>query len=191
MAEVRPKSVRERLILAGIREINQYGLQNFSMRQVAAECGVSCAAPYRHFKDRQSYVAAIIEYINLQWSERQQKILETYSGDIREQILEICLDYVKFLLEKPYFRSIIMSKDDEFDSEYEKLRTQLSNTARRLIRRYCADYGIAADAEKRKTYIVRSLIYGAALMFDNGELEYNGLNLEMVRCSIDREFDLP
>ncbi|MEA5038252.1 MAG: TetR/AcrR family transcriptional regulator [Clostridiaceae bacterium] len=191
MAEVRPKSVRERLILAGIREINQYGLQNFSMRRVAAECGVSCAAPYRHFKDRQSYVAAIIEYINLQWSERQQKILETYSGDIREQILEICLDYVKFLLEKPYFRSIIMSKDDEFDSEYEKLRTQLSNTARRLIRRYCADYGIAADAEKRKTYIVRSLIYGAALMFDNGELEYNGLNLEMVRCSIDREFDLP
>ena len=42
-----------------------------------------------------------------------------------------------------------------------------------------------------KTYIIRSLIYGAALMFDNGEMEYNEENMNYVKYSIDREFDLP
>ena len=42
----------------------------------------------------------------------------------------------------------------------------------------------------RKFYIVRSLIYGASLMFDNKELPYNEKVLEIVRQSIDREFDL-
>ena len=64
-------SVREQLILAGIQEIDQYGLKDFSVRRIAGKCGVSCAAPYKHFEDRQSYFAAIIEYINGLWHERQ------------------------------------------------------------------------------------------------------------------------
>ena len=44
-------SMRERLILAGIQEIDARGIQKFSMRQVANACGVSCAAPYQHFQD--------------------------------------------------------------------------------------------------------------------------------------------
>ncbi len=42
-----------------------------------------------------------------------------------------------------------------------------------------------------KTFIVRSLLYGAALMFDNGELEYNEDNMAAVSEAINREFDLP
>ena len=34
---------------------------------------------------------------------------------------------------------------------------------------------------KRKTFIVRAIIYSAALFFDNGELEYNEKNMEQVR----------
>lgn len=191
MAETRNKSIREQLIIAGIHEINQYGIQNFSVRRVANECGISCAAPYRHFKDRKSFVAAIVEYINKQWSERQERILSEYPSQVRKQLLEISLDYVRFLMEKPYFRSIIMSKDDEFDSEYRRLRGQLSSITRSLIREYCVEHHISEDDEKRKTYIIRSLIYGAALMFDNGEMNYNEESMNYVKYSIDREFDLP
>ena len=34
------------------------------------------------------------------------------------------------------------------------------------------------------------IIYGAALMFDNGELPYTQENVEMVSYCIDREFDV-
>ena len=115
-------NVREQLILAGIEEINQYGLQGFSVRRIAGKCGVSCAAPYKHFEDRHSFFAAIIEYINSLWYERQKTILANTLASTRKQLVEISLDYVRFLVENPYFRSIIMLKDEEFDSVYQKMR---------------------------------------------------------------------
>ncbi len=185
------KNVREQLIIAGIEEINKYGLQSFSIRRIANECGVSCAAPYKHFKDRQSFIAAVIDYVNKQWAERQQKILEALPNDTRKQLVEISLDYIKFLVENPHFRSIIMLKDEEFDNEYKNLRSQISGLSQELIKSYCKEANMSEDSERRKTYIVRSLIYGASLMFDNGELEYNDENMQFVEFSIDREFDLP
>ena len=192
MSEVTPhKNVREQLIIAGIQEINKYGLQSFSVRRIANECGVSCAAPYKHFKDRDNFVAAIIEYINKQWGDRQQIILNEFPTNTRKRLVEVSLDYVRFLLENPHFRSIIMLKDEEFDNAYKKMRSQLSGLSLQLIKQYCEEANISEEIEKRKTYIIRSLIYGAALMFDNGEMEYNEENMRFVEFSIDREFDLP
>ena len=60
----RGKSTRETLILAGLEELNEYGVQHFSTRRVAKACGVSCAAPYKHFKDSHEFIAEILGYIN-------------------------------------------------------------------------------------------------------------------------------
>lgn len=185
------KNVREQLLIAAIQEINQYGIQGFSVRRIANMCGVSCAAPYKHFKDRNSFVAAIIEYINGQWADRQRKVLFDYPENKRKQLVAVSLEYVRFLLENPHFRSIIMLKDEDFDNKYQNMRSQLSEVSLKLINRYCEEANIPSDVAKRKIYIIRSLIYGAALMFDNGELEYNKENIKLVEFSIDREFDLP
>lgn len=184
------RNIREELIIAGIREINEYGLQGFSVRRIANACGVSCAAPYKHFKDRHRFVAAMIEYINNSWAERQKKVLQNFPSNTRKQLVEISLDYVRFLVENPHYRSIIMLKDEEFDSIYKSMRGELSIITRTLISKYCAEANLSKADARRKTYIVRSLIYGAALMFDNGELEYNDENMHFVERSIDREFDL-
>lgn len=184
-------NVREQLLLAGIQEISQYGIQGFSIRRIAKECGVSCAAPYKHFKDRNSFVAAMIEYINKQWTDRQRKILLDFPNDTRKQLVAVSLEYVRFLYENPHFRSIIMLKDEEFDSVYKNMRGQLSAISRNLIHQYCEEAHISGDVAERKIYIIRSLIYGAALMFDNGELAYTEDHMKFVEFSIDREFDLP
>ncbi|MBQ9131598.1 MAG: helix-turn-helix transcriptional regulator, partial [Clostridia bacterium] len=52
-------AVRERLIIAGIRELEAHGLNDFSLRRVAVACEVSCAAPYRHFKDKEELILEI------------------------------------------------------------------------------------------------------------------------------------
>ena len=49
---------------------------------------------------------------------------------------------------------------------------------------------MSEQTRRLKTYVVRSLIYGAALMFDNGELDYNDENMALVAYAIEREFDL-
>ena len=187
----RNKNIREALILAGVNEIKAHGVGGFSIRQVAEACGVSCAAPYRHFKDKKEFIAAIIAYVNGQWQERQQQVLEECGEGLREKIVAISVDYVKFLMEKPHYRAVLMLKDEEFDNIYHKIRGQNSSRSQILADEYFSAAGIDGKARARKLYVVRALIFGAVVMFDNGEMEYNDQTLEQIRFCIDREFDLP
>ena len=52
----RTSGLREALILAGIHEINANGVASFSIRRVAEACGVSCAAPYKHFSESDTWL---------------------------------------------------------------------------------------------------------------------------------------
>ncbi|MEA4920901.1 MAG: helix-turn-helix domain-containing protein [Clostridiaceae bacterium] len=186
----RRNNKREDLLKAGIEEINRNGVTGFSIRRIADACGVSCAAPAKHFGDRNGFLASIIEYVNTQWREQQLRIIEENKDSLRGQIIGLSVGYVKFLVENPHFRSILMLKDDEFDNLYHKMRGELSSLSQQLAYKYCTEINMDPETRIRKQYVIRALIYGAALMFDNGEMEYNDHMLEVVRASIDREFDL-
>ena len=101
----RGKSTRETLILAGLEELNEYGVQHFSTRRVAKACGVSCAAPYKHFKDSHEFIAEILGYINRQYDAEQRVVLEKYkNASAREQLVQVSMHYIRFLTEHPAFR---------------------------------------------------------------------------------------
>lgn len=193
MAE-RNKNLREALILAGIDEINTFGVTVFSIRRVAEACGVSCAAPYKHFKDKRDFIAAIIQYVNGLWAERQAEILDEVTregGGLREQLVAVTVGYICFLMEKPYFRSILMLKDEQFDNIYHRMRGQLSSRSQQLEEAYFAEVGMDEPTKMRKLYTVRALLFGTIFMMDTGELEYSDETMVMVARTIDREFDLP
>ena len=185
------KSVRERLIDAGIDELNRNGLDDFSVRRVAAACGVSCAAPYRHFENKDDFIAAVIQHTHDLWYIQQERIITAHPGSAREQILYICRAYIQFLLDNPYFRSVIMSKDASFDAAHLKLKSSLSDTTHRIVVKYCQEVNMPDRAAKIKLFIVRSILYGAALMIDNGEVSNTPEVMDAIINIIDREFDLP
>lgn len=186
----KPTTLREKLILAGIKVIEENGVSGFSIRRTAAECGVSCAAPYKHFKDKEALMTAIILYIKDRWHERQLEILKDADGDVRRQLIDISLAYIRFLMDNPHFRSIIMMKDPAMLPEQVRLKSGLSEVVMGLIDQYCQETGMPEERRRVKTFVVRSLIYGAALMFDDGEIEYNEYNFGLIASAIDREFDL-
>lgn len=190
MAE-RIKNMRQLLIEAGIEEINRSGVTDFSVRRVAQACGVSCAAPYKHFKDRRDYIAAIIEYVNEQWHQRQEAILAGCTGGLREQIVEVVVGYVQFLVEKPWFRSILMLKDEEFDNLYHKARGQMSSRSQLLEAEFFAESGWPEEKIKRKLHIVRAILFGTVFLIETGEVEFSQQTLDNIRAAVDREFDLP
>lgn len=186
----RNENLREALILAGIREINENGIAEFSIRRVANDCHVSCAAPYRHFKDKKEFIASIIDYVNDVWAARQEMILTQCGGGIREQIIEICLGYVRFLMDNPVYRTILMLKDNEFDNLYHKKRTQFGSLAQSLEAELYMRSGMDEDTWKRKLMMVRSLIFGVVFLYDAGEFEYNETTMEYLRYTINREFEV-
>ena len=183
-------NLREALILAGIHEINANGVSGFSIRRVADACGVSCAAPYRHFESKRDFVAAIIDYVNDQWAARQEEILAECGSALREQIISICLGYVQFLMDMPTYRAILMLKDEEFDNLYHKKRTQFGSLTQTLNAQLFTACGYPKEVWDRKVMMVRSLIFGIVFLYDAGEFEYNETSLENLRYTIDREFDI-
>ena len=120
-----------------------------------------------------------------------RQVIDAHPGDLRSQIVEISKAYIRFLMENPNFRSVIMLRDDSLDTEYARLRGEMTQRTREVIDLYCSAVEMDEKTRRRKTYVVRSLIYGAALLFDNCQLEYNEENMASVEYAINREFDLP
>lgn len=184
-------NLRYELIEAGIREINEYGATGFSVRRVANACGVSSAAPYKHFKDKKEFITAIIDYVNEQWAVAQDQVLERCSDDPREQLVAVATFYVQFLMEKPYYRQILMLKNADFDNLYHRKRGEINSVTERIMLRVKEKYGLSEDVWARKKLMVRSLLFGAVFMFDSGEIRYSPQSLEHIRYIVDREFTVP
>jgi len=56
-------NLRAALIETGIGIVNEEGTAACSLRKVAAKCGVSHAAPYSHFKDKEDLFETMKQYV--------------------------------------------------------------------------------------------------------------------------------
>lgn len=191
MRKKRSEDLRRDLILAGIDEINAYGANEFSVRRVAAACRVSTAAPYKHFKDKKDFISAIIDYVNKQWAVVQDEVLANCEDSPRARMVEVATAYVKFLMEKPYYRQILMLKNADFDNLYHRKPGEINSRTEQIMASVKEAYGLSDAVWERKALFVRSLLFGSVFMFDSGEFKYSERALENIRYLINREFEVP
>jgi AcrR family transcriptional regulator len=97
-------NLRQALIDAGIKIINENGEENLSLRKVAAACDVSHAAPYAHFKDKEELIEAIKTSVTDQFMEELNGAVSG-APSAEAAIVEMGKHYVAFFLKKPdYFK---------------------------------------------------------------------------------------
>ena len=158
-------STRERLILVGMEEIKDHGMRDFSLRRVAKNCGVSCAAPYKHFADKHAMFKAMVEYIGEKWEE---ELAASFSirGSAAETAADFSLAYVDFLCKNPHYKSVLMIKKMGLDTPEGAREYGLSVPARRLLAGYRRGHGITRKDLRERIYVARSLVYGAVLTLD-------------------------
>ena len=184
---IKSNFVRERLIIEGIKELEQNGIANFSLRKVASSCGVSCAAPYKHFNNKENFIVEIILYIHNKWVLLQNEVIEFYKDDVKKQIVETCIAYIKLWIANPNFRTVLMSKTNTITDPRINVKNKMTECTERLIDEYCRKYNISKEVKEIKIFTIRSLVYGAALMLDNGELKNTKETIEMIRKRITEE----
>lgn len=93
--------LRNALIAAGHALLAEEGVTALELRKVARRAGVSQAAPYRHFADKQALVAAIAEDGFRRLAEQTRLALESAPDAPRQQLLAIAHGYVQFALDHP------------------------------------------------------------------------------------------
>lgn len=181
---------REKFIVAAIDEMQEHGISDFSIRRVAQRCGVSSGAPYKHFKSKNDLVLEAIRFINGKWGEIQYDVVRKCGDDPRKRLVEISIAYVRFLCLNPAYQSVLMLSDNSLLPEQIAEKAKLSALSERIVGDYCRKVGMNDTDRKRKTYAVRSFIYGAAFMMNSGIFKCDDENLTFVRYCIEREFDL-
>jgi AcrR family transcriptional regulator len=90
--------LKNALIEAGGKILSREGVDGLSLRKVAKEAGVSHSAPYAHFIDKQSLIAAIsTEGFKQLYAELDAAIL-SHTGDPKKQLMEGAWAYVQFAM---------------------------------------------------------------------------------------------
>lgn len=180
------QAVRERLILAGIRELENHGLNDFSLRRVAVACEVSCAAPYRHFKDKEELILEIIHYINHQWTLLEEQIIQAIPADEVRCPVELGLAHIRFWIANPNFRSILLLDDPTPNNPRLVERRKISSGIEAQIRGYCQKQGFDDTTTAEKIYAFQALIFGTVLMLGNQELSNTDATIRMIRGQLER-----
>ena len=156
------ESVRARLILAGIGELEEHGITDFSLRRAALSAQVSCAAPYRHFKDKDEYIKEIIRYVASKWELLTNEIKKVFSDNPRRLAIETAIASLRFRAANSNFRSVftLAAKGGE-ESVFD---TAVIDS----VSEYCNSRGITDKARNLKIFTVRSVI---SLKNDSGSAQ--------------------
>ena len=158
--------LKEKLLIAGIDEIMTHGLSGLSLRRVAAACGASCAAPYKHFRNKEEFIEAIISYVEKRWELLAAQIVRTFDNPA-ERIAELCVANIRFKLANPLYGTGKSGSDHT-------INTQLNNYFQEKY---------PDDAEGR-TFAVNALVAGTAALIDSGRLENSPETLALLRSRV-------
>jgi AcrR family transcriptional regulator len=91
--------LRAGLIREGIALLAETGVAGFSVAKVAARAGVSSAAPYRHFPDRQALLAACAAAIIATITDSLAEAAEQAGSDPVDRLAATAGAYTRYVLE--------------------------------------------------------------------------------------------
>src|SRR5689334_6137406 len=110
--------LKNALIEAGADILSKKGAAGLSLRKVAQKAGVSHAAPYAHFADKQALIAAISIEGYRKLYDAIEKATRKHEGDPAAQLAAGAWAYVKFALDDPDHFKVTMSAVLEKEKEY-------------------------------------------------------------------------
>lgn len=98
--------LKERLIQTGITQLTLKGVEGFSLREAAKSCKVSCAAPFKHFKDKQDFFQEISMELDRQLRRQLKQIETDYEGDLWKVHMEGSVAFIEYLISHPFLMNL-------------------------------------------------------------------------------------
>jgi transcriptional regulator len=123
-------NLKEELVEKGLAYIDQYGLEALSMRKLADSTGVSPAAPYAHFKNKEAFLSEVRNYVNHRFYSTLVKATEDCSDHSRI-LFNLGKSYVLFFYENPLYYRFLFSIEN-IDIENYSPFVLFKNTAEKV-----------------------------------------------------------
>ncbi len=171
-------NLRNELIEKAIAIVNSEGEQALSIRKVAGACGVTYAAPYAHFKNKEELLLACREYVSKQFGDYLSNSIANKDTTNPETLNILGNAYIEFFKLHPvYYNFIFNSKEtckmvltlDEVKDNYPPFE---------VFRKVCLSltehYGITKQQGLARLIKCWSLVHGATALIISPNVELNG-----------------
>ncbi|MGE0326725.1 MAG: TetR/AcrR family transcriptional regulator [Polyangiaceae bacterium] len=165
-------SLREALLDAGVELVSEAGADAVSLRELARRAGVSSAAPYRHFPDKDALLRGIAARGYQRFDQALGKVAkQSADSSPLEAVQQLGVAYVRFAARNPNLFRLIFSPvaqasglDPELD---EACRQSAAHLPRSLARLHEA--GIATSINIQElTELAWALVHGVAMLHLDG-----------------------
>ena len=172
-------NLKQELIEKGLEYIDKYGEESLSMRKLADSAGVSSAAPYAHFKNKEEYLNTVSKYITEKYSDALLLAIGSCKDPARI-LLELGKAYVLFFYENPLYYKFLFTRGNIEMKEYrpfkifeKTVQDFFKNTVKREM---------PAEILRAKLYALWSMVHGLAqLVTIQGVINLNDIDVEIER----------
>jgi len=107
MSQYHHGDLRNTLIVAAAELIEEKGSNDFSMIETSRRAGVSNAAPYRHFKDREALLEAVCQLAFLSLSQETMAAAAEIEKGTPEHVIALGRAYILFMKNHPEFYALM------------------------------------------------------------------------------------
>jgi AcrR family transcriptional regulator len=138
LSEADVADFRERLCEAAERLFAEKGLDGVTMRQLAAELGVSPMTPYRYFRDKEDILAAVRANGFNRFAEALETARDKTPGDARAKSTAVGEAYLDFALQHPNTYKLMFDLNQPHEADYPEL-VEAGDRARATMSAYVED----------------------------------------------------
>lgn len=92
------------------KRIDQYGIQELTIKNLAADINLSEAALYRHFKSKNDILLSLLSYFIMDMEDRMSTIVERRDQSAKEQLKAIFQSQLKTFVQRPSIVSVVFSE---------------------------------------------------------------------------------
>lgn len=167
-------NLKMELLEKGLAFVDEHGVEDLSMRKLAEVCGVSSAAPYAHFQNKEDFLIQAQQFITEQFTETLQECIENVK-DQKKILVELGKRYVLFFHENPSYYHFLFSHGRVELTEYPPYQL-FANIAEEAF----AEMGVKKKARRKKMLALWSMVHGlAGLTTMKGVLDGDDLEKEI------------
>lgn len=167
--------LRQALIDEALAVMDSEGRRAVTLRTLAARVGVSPAAPYRHFRDREELLGAVAEGVYRALERALGVAFLTESGDPRARLVSVGVAYVRFAHDHPARFRLLFLREEESGKGAELALRAAGLAALEPLQQAAHDAWreAARGGDPAEAVIVAwSLIHGLATLGAEGRLEH-------------------
>jgi len=162
-------NLRDALIVAAAEIIEQQGSLEFSITDAARRAGVSAAAPYRHFKDKEDLLHNVrdLAFMGLRTALVETAECSGHPSNSQDKIIAIGQTYLRFAREKSAFFGLMWEDRGNMAEIRDSIEHKMSGfyILVGVVRGYCStlpEYGDDQESQEAMALAIATQLWALA-----------------------------